>query len=138
MVVKASIGFLTRDAAPKIATQVDIILDAMDTAKVNYPSPSPDLTTIGTSNAALWVAINEAADGSREKRAIKMAKLAETVSLVRQLSAYVTSTANGDMAKLISSGFPIQKPTRGKVGDLPTPATPKVAQSKLSGQMEVS
>lgn len=71
---------------------------------------------------------------SREKRAIKEAKLAEVVSLIRQLAAYVTATCNGDMAKLLSSGFPTQKATRTKVGDLPTPNTPKVTQTDITGQ----
>ena len=136
MIVKTAIGFLTRDAAPAVATQVDIILDAMNVAKASYPSPSPTLEVVGTANAALWVAINEAAGGGREKSAIKRARLAELVSLIRQLAAYVTATANGDMAKLLSSGFPIQKPNRARIGELPTPATPKVTHGMLSGQAD--
>ena len=56
-------------------------------------------------------------------------------SLMRQLASYVTSTCTGDMAKLLSSGFPHQMPTRERVGELPAPVTPKAKQGELSGQM---
>ena len=55
--------------------------------------------------------------------------------LMRQLASYVTATANGDMAMLISSGFPNQKPMRERIGELPTPSTPLVRQGALTGQI---
>ena len=135
MIVKASIGFLSTETAALVTTQVDIILEAMGLKKSTFVTPVPPLADVRTANDALKVAINEAADGSREKNAIKRAKLTELVSLMRQLASYVTSTCNGDMAKLLSSGFPHQKPTRERVGELPAPVTPKAKQGELSGQM---
>ena len=84
------------------------------------------------------MAIADAADGSREMRAILRVKLAELVSLMRQLAVYVTLTANGDMAVLISSGFPPQKATRQPVGQLPQPSTPSVRQTNVSGEIAAS
>ena len=138
MIVKASIGFLNNETAPLVANQTDIILDAMAVAKATFANPVPSLADVTAANAALRVAINEAADGSREKSAIKRAKLAELTSLMRQLANYVTSTCNGDMAKLLSSGFPHQKPTRERIGQLSTPEAPKVKQDEYSGQMTAS
>ncbi len=135
MIVKASTGFLGTYSAYGIANQTDIILSAMTVAKGNFPTPSPTLPVIQTANDALKVSIMDAADGGRELIAIRRAKQTEVVSLMRQLAAYVTSTANGDMAMLISSGFPYQKPTRTRVGELPQPVTPKTQQGKVSGQM---
>ncbi|MGI8436435.1 MAG: hypothetical protein ACR2NX_05960 [Chthoniobacterales bacterium] len=54
---------------------------------------------------------------------------------MRQLASYVTVAANGDLAVLVSSGFPIQKPTREKIGDLPTPEAPKTNHGELTGQV---
>lgn len=138
MIVKASIGFLNNETAPAVANQTDIVIDAMTVAKSTFATPVPSLADVTAANAALRVAINEAADGSREKCAIKRAKLAELTSLMRQLANYVTSTCNGDMAKLLSSGFPRQKPTRDRIGQLTTPETPKVKQDEYSGQMTAS
>lgn len=135
MVVKTSIGFLSRDTAQGIANQTDIVLAAMTVAKTNFPAPVPALSVVQTANDALKVAILDAADGGREKNAIKRAKQAEVTSLMRQLASYVTATANGDMAMLISSGFPNQKPMRERIGELPTPSTPLVRQGALTGQI---
>ena len=88
MIVKASIGFLNSETAAAVANQTDIIVDAMTVAKSTFANPVPSLADVTAANAALRVAINEAADGSREKCAIKRAKLAELTSLMRQLANY--------------------------------------------------
>ncbi len=138
MIVKALYGWLNRYTAPDIVSLTKTIIAAMTAAKTTFATPVPALSVVETANAALEVAIADAADGSREMRATLRAKLAELVSLMRQLAAYVTSTANGDMAVLISSGFPPQKATRQPVGQLPQPSTPIVRQSNLSGKILVS
>jgi len=55
---------------------------------------------------------------------------------MRQLASYVTETSNGDMTKLLSSGFPYQKPNRVSVGTLPAPGSPSLRQGALSGQLD--
>src|SRR5664279_1631064 len=104
MIVKALYGWLNRDKAPDIVSLTKIIIAAMAAAKTAFPTPTPALALVEAAIAAVEVAIADAADGSREMRAILRVKLAELVSLMRQLAVYVTLTANGDMAVLISSG----------------------------------
>jgi hypothetical protein len=108
------------------------------TGNANYPDPTPALPVVQTVLDAFNVAIANAAKGGTELTAIKNAKRAELVALLRQLSVYVTGACDGDLAKLISSGFPIQKPTRTPVGPLPAPVTPVVKQGNLSGSIDAS
>ena len=110
----------------------------MKVAKASFPNPFPALGDVTSANAALRVAINEAADGSREKSAIKRARLAELTSLVRQLANYVTATCNGNMVMMLASGFPTRNRLRERIGRLRAPNTPKVKQGKVSGEINVS
>lgn len=138
MIVKAAIKFLTNTTPAMINNVVDVVLEAMNVAKATFTDPVPSLAVVTTANDALRVAINEAADGSREKIAIRRAKERELSSLMRQLANYVTSTSNGDMAKLLASGFPHQKPARERIGELPAPDGPKIVQTNISGKVNVS
>ncbi len=76
--------------------------------------------------------------GGKQATAVKNAKRAAVVSLMKQLANYVTDTSDGDLTKLLSSKFPIQKPTRSPVGPLATPATPTVKYTKTSGELDAS
>src|SRR5438874_8135206 len=106
MTVKPAIGFLTKDGDAQLDQDTETIIASM-TGNANFPTPSPTLTVITTALSAFTVALADAADGGVEKTAIKNAKRAELVSLLRQLSSYVFATADGDMTKLLSSGFPV-------------------------------
>src|ERR1035437_3479344 len=53
--------------------------------------------------------------------------------LMRQLANYVQGACLGDMTKLLSSGFPVQKPDRSPASVPATPIAPKIAQG-LTGQ----
>ena len=81
---------------------------------------------MATSNAGLRQAILDykTAGGGKQLAAAVLARTAEVSSLVRQLAAYVTATANGNMENLLLSGFPTQKPTRQKIGKLAGPEAP--------------
>ena len=50
-----------------------------------------------------------------------IARRAELVALVRELASYVQVECKGDLEVLVSSGFPIQKPVRNPIGELPVP-----------------
>ena len=93
------------------------------------------MAVITAALAAFTIALADAADGGIEKTATKNAKRAEVVSLLRQLSSYVFATTNGDMTKLLSSGFPAQKTDRSPIGPLPTPATPSLSQGPVTGSL---
>ena len=86
-----------------------------------------------TAFEAYKVATADAAQGGKQNTTARDARRAELVALLRQLASYVSGTANDDMEKLLSSGFPVQKPTRTPIGPLPTPATPVVTQGPVTG-----
>ena len=137
MITKPSIGFVTRDTDAVLLKNTETIVTSM-TNNADYPTPAPALTVVTTAANAFSVALAEAADGGKEKTAIKNAKRAELVSLLRQLANYVAVACGDDMAKLLGSGFPVQKPTRTPVGVLPAPHTPVASQGPLSGQLHAS
>lgn len=134
MITKPSIGFVTRDNDSLLLTNTETIVTSM-TDNTDYPTPSPALAVVTTAASAFSVALAQAADGGREFTAIKNAKRAELVSLLRQLASYVAVACGDDMAKLLGSGFPVQKPTRTPVGVLPAPNTPFVRQGTRSGDL---
>ena len=134
MNVKPAIGFLTKDGEAPFTEKVATVLSWM-TKNPNYPTPSPDLAMVQTAFDAYKAATAEAAQGGKENTAIRDARRADLVSLLRQLGSYVSATANGDLEKLISSGFPIQKPTRAKIGPLPTPSTASVMRGWITGSL---
>lgn len=116
-------------------TKVNNIVTAM-TGNASYPTPTPALATVTAAEEAFTVALAEAADGGKEKTAVKNARRAELIAPLRQLSAYVVLTCGEDMTKLLSSGFPIQKPTRSRVGALPAPETPSVTFGARSDELD--
>ena len=108
------------------------------TGNASFPTPAPALTVVTTALNAFTVALADAGNGGKELTSIKNAKRAELVSLMRQLGSYVTVTAAGDMTKLLSSGFPYQKPTRSAIGALPAPYTPVLKLGPHTGELDAS
>jgi hypothetical protein len=135
--VKPAIGFLTKDSDARLDQDVETIITSM-TGNANFATPSPTLAVISTALSAFTVALAGAADGGIEKTAIKNARRAELVSLLRQLASYVFATANGDMTKLLSSGFPAQKTSHSPIGPLPAPTTPFLSQGPVTGSLSAS
>ncbi|HEY5075164.1 MAG TPA: hypothetical protein VII34_10760 [Pyrinomonadaceae bacterium] len=134
MNVKPSIGFLTKDGEAPFTDKVTTLLEWM-TNNTKYPTPTPALTVVQTAFDAYKVATADAAQGGKENTAIRNARRAELVSLLRQLANYVDATANGDLETLISSGFPIQKTQRTPIGPLPAPDAPSVSQGPVTGTL---
>lgn len=137
MNIKPAIGFLNRDGEAPFTNKVTIILESLNGNSV-YPNPTPALAVVEAAFEAYKLAAAEAAQGGRKNIAERDARRAELVAVLRQLSSYVEGTANGDMVKLLSSGFPVQKPTRTPVGPLPAPAAPVVTQGPVTGTIAVS
>jgi hypothetical protein len=129
MIVKPSISFLTADSDSVLVTDVTTIVTSM-TNNTNYPTPSPALNLITTANSAFATAIADAADGGKQLTSAKNARRAELIALMRQLAVYVQGACGGDMTKLLSSGFPVQKPDRSPASIPATPASPKIAQGR--------
>jgi hypothetical protein len=103
-----------------------------------YPSPSPALAAITTATNDFATAIANAANGGTDLTVIKNQKRAALGALIRQLASYVHVACNGDLATLLTSGFPIQKPTRTPVGVLPAPATPVLSLGARTGELNAS
>ena len=134
MNVKPSIGFLTKDGEAPFTEKVATVLEWM-TNNTKYPTPAPALNVIQTAFDAYKVATADASQGGKENTAIRDARRAELVSLLRQLGNYVSATANGDLETLISSGFPVQKTGRTPIGPLPAPDAPSVSQGPNTGTL---
>lgn len=135
MNVKPAIGFLMKDGQAPFTDKVTAVLQWM-TDNPNYPTPTPPLATLKTAFDTYKVATADAAQGGTENTAIRNARRDELVSLLRQLASYVSATANGNMEKLRSSGFPVQKPTRAPIGPLPAPFPPTVTHGPVSGSLD--
>jgi hypothetical protein len=136
MVVKAAILWLNNDSDIKVAQDTDTILAALKDNE-NFPTPTPTLALITTTLTEFRAAMADAAKGGREATAVKNAKRASLVSLMRGLASYLTTTSGGDLAKLLSSKYPVQKPSRTPIGQLPPPSVPYLQQGK-AGQMLAS
>lgn len=134
MIVKPSIGFVQTDSDAQFLTDAETIVTAM-TNNPTYPSPKPALEAITTAANEFSLAVANAANGGRELTAIKKAKRAALGALLRELASYVAVDCQGEMALLLSSGFPIQKPTRTAAGVLPAPVTPVLSLGARSGEL---
>jgi hypothetical protein len=86
------------------------------TGNAHYATPAPALADITTAVGAFTAAVADAVDGGKTLTAIKNERRAALVALMRQLASYVQATCNEDMAVLLSSGFPNQKPQREPFG----------------------
>jgi hypothetical protein len=134
MRIEAAIGWLLKFPAMIVTGVVDGIIAAM-TGNPNYVTPVPALTVVSAANDAAKTAIANAVNGGREFTAIKDAKMFDLAAVVRPLGAYATTTADGDLAKLLSSGFPIKKPTNQPVGPLPMPTGPIAVPGDKHGKI---
>ena len=137
MIVKPSIGFVLLDNDAQLITDSQTIVTSM-TANAAYPTPAPTLATVTAAIADFSTALSNAADGGVTLTAIKNAKRAVLAGILRHLASYVHVTCNGNMAVLLSSGFPTQKPARTPAGILPAPVPPALQQGGRSGDLVAS
>jgi hypothetical protein len=135
MIVKPSISFLTTDSDPLLVTDTQTILTSL-TGNASYPTPSPTLAAVTTALTDFITALADAARGGTALTAIKTSKRTVLVAILRDLATYVQVTCNGDLTVLLTSGFPIQKPQRNRIGVLPAPGNLKVSLGPLSGQLK--
>ena len=134
MIVKPSITFLTLDPDPDLAVRIQTIIESM-TGNDAFPTPAPTLSAMTTALNDFRTALALAADGGRELTAEKNARRAVLVSLARQLASYVSVACKGEMPALLSSGFPIQKPSRTPAVVLPPPEAPVLSLGARSGEL---
>jgi hypothetical protein len=84
------------------------VLGKMDN-NANFPQPPAALETLKKELPEFIVTLTNASGGDMEKTAIKNARKAVMVDLLKQLDDYVTLTSQGNRAKLLSSGFAITR-----------------------------
>ena len=137
MIIKPSIQFLNYDSDAVLITNTGRILTGM-TGNLHFATPAPGLAVVQTALAEFSTAVNDAADGGVALTAIKNAKRGVLVALLRQLASYVQVTCAGDMAVLLTSGYPIQKPQRTPIGVLPAPTNVVVTFGNRSGELSAS
>jgi hypothetical protein len=137
MITKPSIQFLNNDSDPQLIVDTRGILTGM-TGNPHYPAPSPDLAPVQAALDGFSTALANAADGGLTLTAIKNAKRAVLVALLRALASYVSVTCNGDLAVLLSSGFPIQKPQRSPIGELPAPDNVTLSLGAHTGELDAA
>ncbi len=101
----------TRASDPVLESEAQKIVTAM-TGNANFPSPVPTLDKVSDAIQNFSDALAAAKMGDKAKVAIKTDMRNALITMLLNLADYVTATANGDRAMLISSGFKVSKGTR--------------------------
>ncbi|MGH7953865.1 MAG: fibronectin type III domain-containing protein [Limisphaerales bacterium] len=123
------------DSDPQLITDATAIVAAM-TGNTNYPAPAPALPDVGAAVDNFVAGVAAAADGGLALTSAKNDLRAILIALLRELASYVQVTCKGDLTKLLTSGFPIQKPQRQPIGTLPAPANLIVKLGGVSGELD--
>ena len=134
MIVKTSTSFLNDDTDPELISRTNGIVRAL-TGNATYPTPTPTLPVVTTALTTFSDAVSEATGGGVALTAAKRQARVALQALLRELATYVQLNCKGDLTKLLSSGFPTQKPSRTPVGVLPAPAYVVVTLGDRSGEL---
>jgi hypothetical protein len=137
MIVKPSISFLISDSDADLITDVGSINTGM-TGNPNYANPTPPLPVVAGALSVFSNALNTASNGGKALTSAKDDARDALAVLVRELASYVQVACKGDLTILLSSGFPVQKPTRSPIGELPAPANLTVTLGAHSGELDAS
>jgi len=133
MNAKIAISFLSTNSDAPLAVAIGRVIDAM-TGNTTYVTPVPTLATVIAAQASFASAVN-ALNGSRAATVRRDQARAAMVQVVRDLGLYVQHTCAGDMAKLLSSGFPAQKPRGRPASVLTAPQNVRLRPARVSGQL---
>lgn len=118
----------------ELLVQVETVLAAMDT-NANFVTPTPDLTavTAAKDDFSAKLAIARKRSGPEETELKNQSRVA-LAELLKQLAFYVSTTAAGNLAVILSSGFQATAyPRRGRVPERPYAV--RLADGRLSGQL---
>jgi len=128
-----TIGWLTRSSDEVLASQVNSILDALTGSSI-FPTPNPTLASLQALLASFNAAMAAARQGGKTATQVKNDARAALVVAMRDLGQYIDDTADGDMASLLSSKYPLVK-ERTPVGIQPAPANLRVRPGPVSGSL---
>ena len=134
MITKPSVSFINNDSDMALVNDTATIISSL-TDNTAYPTPAPTLAVVQTALTTFSAAMAAAADGGKTLTAGKNAARAALTVQLRKLASYVHAACDGDMKKLLSSGFPVQKPVRQPVGVLPAPSGLGVSNGGRSGEI---
>jgi hypothetical protein len=137
MIVKPSISFLNSDGDAQLVKAIQQILIGM-IGNAAYPKAAALLLLIQAALNDFITALANAAGGGVALTALKNAKRKTLCTLVRSLAADVTDECLADLTVLLTSKFPIQKPERYPIGNLPAPASPVLALGAHHGELDAS
>ncbi len=117
----------------RLLQKAQMILQSM-TGNAYFPTPTPDLATVGNAISAYAEAL--ASQKSVANTAIKKQARVTLIAILNQLALYVSMNGNNDETILLSSGFSLRK-QRTPVGVLPKPANFK-AEPAYNGAVRLS
>ena len=137
MIVKPSVSFIGADSDATLITDTTGIITGL-TNNPAYPTPAPTLAVVQAALTTFSDALAAAAGGGVVLTSVKNAARAALAVLLRELASYVHVACKGDLTKLLSSGFPTQKPARQPIGILPAPTGLTVALGGRSGEFNAS
>jgi len=137
MIVKPAIQWINSDSDALFLNDSNVVLTAMADNVAIYTNPVPPLPAIQTALDNLSAGIAAMVNGGQPATITKNNLRLVAANLMRQLASYVTVACKGDMANLILSGFPPQKPVRTPVGPLPQPQGLTVSHGAQLGQLVV-
>jgi hypothetical protein len=137
MIVKPSIRFLTQDSDSDLVQALKKIIASM-TGNASYPKAAALLLLVQAALAEFETALANTADGGQSAFSLKDQMRAALCLPVRSLALDVTDECHGDLTVLLTSGFPIQKPERYPIGELPAPAAPALSLGTHSGELDAS
>jgi hypothetical protein len=135
MVVKPAISWITNDSDPLLINDTTVVITSLGNNVSVYSTPAPPLDVVETALTNFSDGVAVAATGSQADTIQKNNLRLILMNLLRQLSSYVLVACQGDMQKLVLSGFPIQKPTRQAIGQLPAPANVTLDHGMTSGSL---
>ena len=102
----------------------------------HFPSPQPGLDTLRHAYLALERAVADATGRARAAVALRWERHAELERLLVQLAKYVMATAQGDVAKQLTSGFELRRPPV-RISTLEAPALLEAKRSEHEGAVKL-
>ena len=134
MKAKPKITFLTSSSNAVLSEITNVIIGAMG-GNANFPTPTPSLSDLGNVSDTFTLAVGAAMNGGKVEIMARDAARASLVAMLRTLAAYVQLACNGDLSKLITSGFPAQRQPQ-PVGPLPVPGNLVLQNGANSGELK--
>jgi hypothetical protein len=138
MIVKPAISWIATDSDPLFINDSKVVVTSMTDNVDIYPTPMPPLSEVQTGLDKFSNAVAVAATGTSADIIYRKNQRLVLMNLLRQLASYVQVACKGDMQNLVLSGFPIQKPNRQAIGQLPAPGNISLVQGPISGTLIAS